>query len=35
MPKGAAAKKITMLVCQLGHPLCQSTTFGMRQWGTR
>ena len=35
MPKGSAAKKITRLICQLGHPFWQSTTFGMWEWGTR
>jgi hypothetical protein len=34
MPKGSAAKKITSLICQLGH-FWQSTTFGMWEWGTR
>jgi hypothetical protein len=35
MPNAAAAREITMLVCQLGHAFWQNTTFGMRQWGTR
>lgn len=35
MPNAAAARKITNLLRQLGHPLCQSTTFGMWEWGTR